>query len=85
MTKTISANELLNRINTITANSAMVIEFYDVFGWKTNRIIYRDGDDEFTIVFICPNGKELNKKCTKQQLVNYMVANRVYYTMMTAR
>lgn len=69
-------NFLLKQINSLTDKAAMVIEFYDAFGWKTNRRIYKDGDS-FTVEFICPNGKALTKTATKKQVMDFMVDSNV--------
>lgn len=70
-------NCLYWQLDSLTDKTAMVIKFYDAFGWKTKRRIYKDGN-LFSVEFIRPNGKVLTKKDTKDQVMKFMIENNVF-------
>ena len=81
--ETVKMNIIANNINKLNNTNAMVIEFYDSFGWKTERTITKIGDDLYKVEFIRPNGKSLSRTFTKEKLMK--VIGKVFNSYITTK
>lgn len=76
--KTVSMNIIENNINKLNDTNAMVIEFYDAFGWEADRTITKVGDDLYKADYIRVNGKLYTHTFTKEKLMKVIKNPKVF-------
>lgn len=79
--ETVSMNIIennINNINKLNDTNAMVIEFYDAFGWKADRTITKVGDDLYKADYIRVNGQLYTHTFTKDKLMKVIENTKVF-------
>lgn len=81
--ETVSMNIIENNINKLNDTNAMIIEFYDAFGWKTDRTITKIGDDLYQLTYFGVNGMPFFRKFDKEKLMEAVKTNKVFNSYIT--
>ena len=83
--ETVSMNIIENNINKLNYTNAMVIEFYDSFGWETDRTITKIGDNLYQLTYFGVNGMPFFRKFDKEKLMEAVKANKVFNSYITSK
>lgn len=83
--ETVKMNIIENNINNLNNTNAMVIEFYDSFGWKTDRTITKVGDNLYKVEFNRVNGMLLSRNFTKEKLMEVIENSNVFNSYITTK
>ena len=81
--ETVPMNIIENNINKLNNTNAMIIEFYDVFGWKTERTITKIGDNLYQLTYFGVNGMPFFHKFDKEKLMEAFKVNKVFNSYIT--